>query len=48
MKPAPTLTSPKKPYYDPKLIVYGNLAEITRTANNMGMSKDTIINGNKT
>ena len=48
MKPA-SPTAPKKPYHSPKLIVYGNLAEITRANSELGMlDGGTIIGHRKT
>jgi hypothetical protein len=36
MKPSVVVPSKKKPYQSPKLLIYGNLTEMTRAAKNRG------------
>lgn len=32
--------SARKPYQNPELVIYGNISEITRAVDNMGMAAD--------
>lgn len=41
----PAETSAKKPYQAPKLVVYGNLIEITQAAGNMGALDGGLVKG---
>jgi len=40
--------APRKPYQRPKLTIYGDLREITRTSTDMGRTNDMTTGMNKT